>query len=103
MFDTSKPGVLLKMRARSGGGDALAKIITDLHYVEDADGPVDWLVSRDDDEPEVIWVTEFYRDQQSFDRHYAESNEEVEQRHERLIELLAEPPMRVMVHPVASS
>jgi quinol monooxygenase YgiN len=103
MFETTKPGVLLKMRAQPGQGAALARVIADLHYVEDADGPVDWLVSQDDDEPEVIWTTEFYRDQESFDRHYAESNEEVEQRHEDLISLLAEPPMRVMVHPVASS
>jgi quinol monooxygenase YgiN len=103
MFESSKPGVLLKFRAHPGRGAALAEIVTDLHDIEEADGPVDWLVSRDDETPEVIWVTEFYRDQESFDRHYAESNEAVEQRHEDLITILAEPPMRVMVHPVASS
>ncbi|MGW4943171.1 putative quinol monooxygenase [Actinoplanes sp. NPDC004185] len=103
MVETTKPGVLLKMRARTGEGDELAKFITDLHYVEDADGPVDWLVARDDQEPEVLWITEFYRDQSSFDRHYAASNEEIEKRHDRVIELLAEPPTRVLVHPVASS
>jgi quinol monooxygenase YgiN len=103
VFETTKPGVLLKMRARPGGGDELAEFITRLHHVEDPDGPVDWLVSRDDDDPEAIWITEFYRDQDSFDRHYAATNEEIEKRHERVMELLAEPPMRVMVHPVASS
>lgn len=103
MFETTKPGVLLKMRAKPGEGDELAKFITDLHYIDDADGPVDWLVSRDDDDPEAVWTIEFYRDQDSFDRHYAETNEEIEKRHEKVIELLAEPPVRVMVHPVASS
>jgi quinol monooxygenase YgiN len=103
MFETTKPGVLLRMRAQPGQGRQLAEFITDLHYVEDADGPVDWLIVNDDDDPEVIWVTEFYRDQESFDRHYAETNEEIEKRHEQVIELLAEPPLRVMVHPVASS
>lgn len=103
MFESTKPGVLLKFRAHPGEGAALAKVLTDLHHVEDADGPVDWLVSREDETPDVIWVTEFYRDQESFDRHYAESNESVEQRHDDLIERLAEPPMRVMVHPVAAS
>ncbi|QQD75725.1 hypothetical protein I8920_13015 [Curtobacterium sp. YC1] len=103
MIDTTKPGVLLQMRAQPGGGDALAKVLTDVHHVDDPDGPVDWIVLRDDDDPEVIWVTEFSRDQDSFDRHYAETNEEVEQRHEDLIALLAEPPTRVLVRPVASS
>jgi quinol monooxygenase YgiN len=103
MFETTKPGVLLRMRARSGEGDALAKVLTDVHYEEDADGPVDWIVMRDDEDQDVIRVLEFYRDQESFDRHYAESNDEVEQRHERLIGLLGEAPERVILHPVASS
>jgi quinol monooxygenase YgiN len=103
MFETTKPGVLLRMRAQPGQGAALAKVITDLHHLEDADGPADWLVSQDDDEPEVIWTTEFHRDQESFDRHHAESDEEIEQRHEDLTTLLAEPPMQVMEQPVASS
>jgi quinol monooxygenase YgiN len=103
MFETTKPGVLLKMRARSGEGDALAKVLTDVHYEEDADGPVDWIVMREDDDRDVIRIVEFYRDQESFDRHYAESNDEVEQRHEQLISLLGEAPERVILHPVASS
>ena len=65
MFETTKPGVLLKMRAKPGEGDALATFITDLHHVE--------------------------------------TNGEIEKRHEEVVELPAEPPVRVMVHPVASS
>ncbi|MGN8049177.1 putative quinol monooxygenase [Curtobacterium sp. 22159] len=103
MFETTKPGVLLKMRARSGEGDALAKVLVDVHYEEDVDGPVDWVVMRDDEDRDVLRVVEFYRDQESFDRHYAESNDEVEQRHEQIIALLGEAPERVVLHPVASS
>jgi quinol monooxygenase YgiN len=103
MFESTKPGVLLKMRARTGEGDALAKVLTDVHYEEDADGPVDWIVMREDNDRDVIRIVEFYRDQESFDRHYAESNDEVEQRHELLISLLGEAPERVLLHPVASS
>jgi hypothetical protein len=65
MFETTKPGVLLRMRAQPGQGAALARVITD--------------------------------------RHHAESDEEIEQRHEDLTTLLAEPPMQVMEQPVASS
>jgi quinol monooxygenase YgiN len=68
MYETTKPGVLLKMRARPGEGDALAKVLTDVHYEEDADGPVDWIVMREDDDQDVIRIVEFYRDQESFDR-----------------------------------
>lgn len=103
MFETTKPGVLLTMRARAGEGDALATVLTDVHFEEDVDGPVDWLVMRDDDDRDVIRVVEFYRDQDSFDRHYAESNAAVEQRHEQIIRLLGEAPERIVVHPVASS
>jgi quinol monooxygenase YgiN len=98
MFETTKPGVLLKMRARAGDGDALAKVLTEVHHEEDADGPVDWIVMREDEDPDVIRIVEFYRDQESFDRHY-----DVEQRHEKLISLLGEAPERVILHPVASS
>lgn len=103
MMETTKPGVLLKMRARSGEGDALAKVLTDVHYEEDVDGPVDWIVMQEDDDRDVIRIVEFYRDQESFDRHYAESNDDVEQRHEKLISLLGAPPERVILHPVESS
>jgi hypothetical protein len=41
--------------------------------------------------------------EESFDRHYAESNDDVEQRHEQLISLLGEAPERAILHPVASS
>jgi quinol monooxygenase YgiN len=78
-------------------------VLTDVHFEEDADGPEDWIVMREDDDQDVIWIVEFYRDQESFDRHYAESNDDVEQRHEQLISLLGEAPERVILHPVASS
>ena len=103
MFETTRPGVLLTMRARAGEGDELAELLTDVHDEVDADGPVDWVVMRDDDDRDVVRVVEFYRDQTSFDRHYAESNTEVEQRHERIIGLLGAAPERVALHPVASS
>ncbi|MGU3409743.1 antibiotic biosynthesis monooxygenase [Microbacterium sp. M1A1_1b] len=103
MSETTRPGVLLMMRAVPGEGDALAQLLTDVHDEADADGPVDWLVMREDEDRDVIRIVEFYRDQESFDRHYAESNTEVEQRHERIIDLLGAAPERVLLHPVASS
>ena len=35
---------------------------------------MDWSLNRDDSNPDVMWAFEFYRDQESFDRHYSNSN-----------------------------
>lgn len=53
-----------------------------------------------------MWAFEFYRDQDSFDRHY--SNPALDEAHQRVFDLLADrdgvdPSMRVDVHIVASS
>ncbi|MHB8187284.1 MAG: putative quinol monooxygenase [Dermatophilaceae bacterium] len=72
-----------------------------LHNTGEPDGPVDWVLCRADDDPETLWEFEFYRDQASFARHFA--NPEIDKNHDEVIELLAETPLRVVVHPFASS
>jgi hypothetical protein len=50
---TSQPGVVLKMRAKPGMGDALFELTTSLHYTDDPDLLVDWFLCRADDDPDV--------------------------------------------------
>jgi quinol monooxygenase YgiN len=102
----NQPGVVLRFKAKSGKGEELFKLCTELHLTGDPDGPVDWVLSRDDGNPDVMWAFEFYRDDASFDRHY--SNPVLDQPHQRVLDLLADDDeldtsMRVGVHIVSSS
>ncbi|MGK5680119.1 putative quinol monooxygenase [Actinoplanes sp. URMC 104] len=102
----NQPGVVLRFQAKPGKGDELFKLITDLHHTGDPDGPVDWVVSRDDANADVMWAFEFYRDQESFDRHYSDPVHD--EPHQRVFDLLADEEgldssMRVGVHIVSSS
>jgi quinol monooxygenase YgiN len=95
----NQPGVVLQMKAKPGQGDALFKLTTDLHYLEDPDGPVDWVLARSDQDPDTMWAMEFYKSDESFTRHY--TNPVIDGRHEDVIALLAEMPQRIDLHTVS--
>ncbi|KOS05765.1 hypothetical protein AM493_06735 [Flavobacterium akiainvivens] len=95
-----QPGVVLKMQAKEGKGDELFEVATDLHYNGDVDGPVDWVLCRTKNNPDVLWAFEFYKDDASFERHY--SNPAMDEGHQRILDLLGEMPMRADVEIVSS-
>jgi quinol monooxygenase YgiN len=102
----NQPGVVLRFQAKPGKGEELFQLCTDLHHTGDPDGPVDWVLRRDNDNPDVMWAFEFYRDEESFNRHYA--NPVLDDGHQRVLDLLAEeegldPSQRADVHIVSSS
>ncbi|MER6695480.1 putative quinol monooxygenase [Streptomyces minutiscleroticus] len=102
----NQPGVVLRFQAKPGKGEELFQLCTDLHCTDDPDGPVDWVLSRDNNDPDIMWAFEFYRDDESFERHY--SNPVLDEPHQRVLDLLADEPgldssMRVDVHIVSSS
>ncbi|MDV6260599.1 putative quinol monooxygenase [Rhodococcoides yunnanense] len=102
----NQAGVVLRFQAKEGKGQELFDLITDLHHTDDPDGPVDWVVSRDDDNANVMWCFEFYRSQDSFDRHYA--NPVHDEPHQRVFDLLEDregldSSMRMGVHIVSCS
>lgn len=101
MISRNQPGTVLKMRAKTGKGDALFELTNKLHYNGDPDGPVDWLLCRDDKDSDTLWAFEFYKDAESFMRHF--TNPAIEDGHDEVLELLAEMPTRVEVHTVFSS
>jgi len=87
IFYKNQPGVVLKLKAKPGMGEALLQMIHDLHYTGDPDGPVNWVICQPNDEdPDSIWVFEFYRDEESFTRHY--SDPAIDEVHKKLFELL---------------
>jgi quinol monooxygenase YgiN len=84
----NQPGVVLRFQAKPGKGEKLFELCTELHFTRDPDGPVDWVLSRDNSNPDVMWAFEFYRDDASFDRHY--SNPVLDEPHQRVFDLLAD-------------
>ena len=100
-----QPGMVLRLKAKPGMGDELFRVCTELHYNGDPDGPVDWVLSRSVEDPDIMWAFEFYRDDASFDRHY--SNSDLDEGHERVRALLADDVekwgVRETVHIVSSS
>jgi quinol monooxygenase YgiN len=102
----NQPGMVLRIKAKPGKGEELFQMCTDLHFTGDPDGPVDWVLTRCDEEPDVMWAFEFYRDDASFDRHYGDPT--LQAGHQRVIDLAAvdtveEWGVRVPVHVVSSS
>jgi quinol monooxygenase YgiN len=96
----NQPGVVLKMKAKPGKGDALFELTNSLHHTgDDPDGPVNWALRRADDDPDILWAFEFYRDDESFTRHYSDTSRD--DGHNQVIDLLAEMPLRVDVHTYA--
>ncbi|WP_105030221.1 putative quinol monooxygenase [Arthrobacter ruber] len=101
MLNTNQPGTVLRFQAKPGKGDRLFELTNDLHFTGDPDGPTDWVLCRTDDDPDTLWAFEFYRDDASFERHF--SNPVIDANHDEVIDLLAAPPMRVIVRPAFSS
>jgi quinol monooxygenase YgiN len=102
----NQPGVVLRFQAKPDKGEELFKLCTELHFTGDPDGPVDWVLSRDNENPDVMWAFEFYRDDASFDRHY--SNPVLDEPHQRVLDLLVDNNglnvmRRVDVHIFSSS
>jgi len=99
----NQPGVVLRFQAKPGMGEELFQLCHNLHFTGDPNGPVDWVLSRDNNNPDVMWAFEFYRDDESFERHYA--NPALDEPHQRVLDLLADEgaAMRVDVHIVSSS
>ncbi|MEE1791080.1 antibiotic biosynthesis monooxygenase [Streptomyces sp. BE308] len=100
-----QPGMVLRFKAKPGMGDELFKLCHELHFNDDPDGPVDWVLSRSDEDPDIMWAFEFYRDDESFERHY--SNPAMDEGHQRVFDLVAdnveEWGVRESVHIVTSS
>jgi len=101
MISTKQPCTVLNMHAKAGKGDDLFELTNKLHYTGDPDGPVDWVLCRDDNDPDSLWAFEFYKDEDSFRRHLNDPS--LKDGHNEVFELLAEMPTRVEVHAVFSS
>ncbi|SFK69981.1 MULTISPECIES: putative quinol monooxygenase [Amycolatopsis] len=105
-----QPGMVLKVKAKPGMGDELFKACHELHFNGDPDGPVEWVLARSDEDPDLMWAFEFYRDDASFDRHYSSAalqEGQLDEGHQRIADLVADGAdewgVRAPVHVVSAS
>lgn len=91
-FYQHQPGNVLRMLAKPNKGQDLFELTTKLHYIDDPDGPVDWVLAKKDADPDTLLAMEFYRDQESMDRHF--NDPAVDGNHDNVIDLLGGMPER---------
>ena len=61
-------GRYVKMAARPGQGDVLAQLMLEVaRSLHGTDGCILYAINRVHDDPEAIWVTELWRDQEAID------------------------------------
>jgi len=90
-----QPAYIIKMRAKPGMGDRLFELAT--AGMEKSNASNRFIIAREDDDPDVLWNVEVFTSVESKDGY--ENSALAEELREEIIGLLAEPPMRVAVHP----
>ena len=93
-----QPAYIIKMRAKPGKGDRLFELAT--AGMEKSNSSDRFIIAREDDDPEVLWNIEVFRSDEAKDEY--ENSPLADELRDEIIDLLAEPPMRVAVHPYAA-
>lgn len=94
----SQPAYIIKMRAKPGIGDKLFKLAT--VGMKKSGASDRFIILREEENPDVLWNVEVFRSDAA--KGYEESPLAVEHRDE-ILEILAEPPMRISVHPYSAA
>lgn len=93
-----QPAYVIRMRARPGAGDRLFELAT---IGMNRSGASDrFIIAREDDDPDVLWTIEVFRSDAAKDRY--ENSPLADTLRDEIIDLLAEPPMRIAVHPYSA-
>ena len=94
-----QPGYVIKMVAKPGNGDILRRLVTDGMAQANTGGT--WVHCLVDDEPDTEWTFELFESEEA-KANYEQSDLSDKLRDE-IIDLLAEPPLRVSVTPFSAS
>ena len=89
-----QPGYIIRMRAKPGQGDRLFELATT--GMEKSDSSDRFIIAREDDDPDVLWNMEVFRSDEAKDAY--ENSLLADELRDEIIDLLAEPPMRVSIH-----
>jgi hypothetical protein len=99
IMTNKQPGYIIKMVAKPGYGDTLRKLATDGMRIANEGG--NWVHCSVENEPDTLWTFEFFENEE-LKAQYEESDLADKLRDE-IIDLLAEPPMRISVTPFSAS
>lgn len=86
------------MRAKPGMADKLFELAT--AGMEKSNSSDRLIICREDDDPDVLWNVEVFRSVEAKDSY--EHSPLADELRDEIIGLLAEPPMRVAVHPYSA-
>ncbi|MFZ0045981.1 MAG: hypothetical protein WAL16_09115 [Streptosporangiaceae bacterium] len=98
VLNDNQAGWVIRMQAKTGKGDDLFETVTRLFKLMAA--PPHWVVCRAGDDPDTLWSLEIFKDDETLE--HLEDDSEHDKVREQVLALLAEPPMRVGVHPYAA-
>ena len=93
-----QPAYIIKMRAKQGLGDKLFDLATAGMYKSNASDR--FIIAREVEDPDVLWNVEVFRSNEAKDSY--ENSPLADELRDEIIDLLAEPPMRVDVHPYSA-
>ena len=93
-----QPGYVIRMRAKPGQGHRLFELATS--GMEKSNSSDRFIIAREDDDPDVLWNFEVFRSDEAKDAY--ENSSLADELRDEIIDLLAEPPMRVTIHPYSA-
>jgi quinol monooxygenase YgiN len=93
-----QPSYIIKMRAKPGMGDRLFELAT--IGMEKSNSSDRFIMLREDADPDVLWNIEVFRSVEAKDGY--EDSDMADELRDEIIDLLAEPPMRIEAHPYSA-
>lgn len=93
-----QPAYIIKMRAKPGHGDRLFELAT--AGMEKSAASDRFIIAREDEDPDTLWNFEVFRSEEAKDAY--ENSPLADELRGEIIGLLAEPPMRIPVHPYSA-
>ena len=92
------PAYIIEMRAKPGMGDRLFQLAT--AGMGTSDSSDRFIMLREDGDPDVLWNIEVFRSVQAKDAY--ETSDMADELRDEIIDLLAEPPVRIQAHPYSA-
>lgn len=93
-----QPAYIIRMRSKPGNGNKLFELATAGMFKSDASDR--FIILREDDDPDVLWNVEVFRSIEAKEGY--ETSTLADELRDEILDLLAEPPMRIPVHPYSA-
>jgi len=93
-----QPAYIIRMRAKPGMGDKLFELATVGMAKSGASDR--FIIAREDDDPDTLWNIEVFTSEAAKSQY--EDSPLADELRDEIIDLLAEPPMRIAVHPYSA-